>query len=65
MAQRSITEAEVEQLLAGSHTTSPGKDVLGRAPRIVYRGIVLGRPLKVVVEETDPPTVVTVARPDK
>lgn len=66
MAERRITEAEVEALLTGGHTVSekpPTKP--GYSPRKVYRGRVKGRNLKVVLVPADIPVIVTVACPDE
>lgn len=67
MAVRRVTEAEIVALLESEAVVvTEGKPPReGESPTEWRRGTVNGRPLKVLVTKTEPPRVVTVARPDE
>lgn len=63
MAERGITEAEIEEVLANPAVTSPSRDAPGR---IVVRGKTSqGRGLMIVVAANDPEFVITAASLDE
>lgn len=63
MAQRRITEAEIDEALGNAQTTYASAQ--GPQPRLVVLGTTAaGRRLKVVVLQADPEFVVTVADRD-
>lgn len=65
MVVRGITEAEVAAVVQAPEFMSAGRPTPGLPPTKVLRRTVGGRRLKVVVAETDPLKVITVASPDE
>lgn len=65
MAARGISDEEVRIVMREPDVISPGRSTPGMAPSNVLRKRVAGRRLKVIVTDTDPPKVITVAAPDE
>lgn len=66
MVERGISEAEVEEMLAGGYTeTEQPSPRPGASPRRVLWGRAGARRLKVVLVGADIPVIVTAACPDE
>lgn len=65
MAARRIREEEVEAVISEPEFVTPGKGTPEKGPSKVLWKTVAGRRLKVVVSDTDPPRVITVAVPEE
>jgi hypothetical protein len=61
MFARKITKDEVEAVITDADITTPGKKTPEKGQTKILRKTVEGRRLKVVITDSDPPKVITVA----